>query len=54
MFLFFHVEDNVEYAYTFLRLIFNTAQLEFYHCTLQLNHCINVQCYPPILGPDSA
>ena len=30
MFLFFHVEDNgilVEYAYSFLRLIFNTAQL---------------------------
>ena len=33
-FLFFHVEDNgilVEYAYSFLRLIFNTAQLGFYH-----------------------
>ena len=30
MFLFFHVEDSgilVEYAYSFLRLIFNTAQL---------------------------
>ena len=28
-----------------LRLIFNTAQLRFYHCT-------NLQCYPLILGPD--
>ena len=30
MFLFFHVEDNgisVEYAYSFLRLIFNTTSL---------------------------
>ena len=35
-----------EYAYSFVRLIFNTAQLGFYHCTLQLNHCKNVQCYP--------
>ena len=46
------MEDNgilVEYAYSFLRLIFNTAQLGFYHCTLY--HCKNVQCYPPILGP---
>ena len=37
MFLFFYVEDNgilVEYAYSFLRIIFNTAQLGFYHCTL--------------------
>ena len=34
MLLFFHVEDNgtlVEYAYSFLRSIFNTAQLRFYH-----------------------
>ena len=48
------MEDNgilVEYAYSFLRLIFNTAQLGFYHCTLQLYHCKNVQYYPPILGP---
>ena len=40
-----------ECTYSFLRLIFNTAQLEFYHCTLYLNHCTNVQYYPPILGP---
>ena len=37
--------------HTHLRLIFNTAQLGFYHCTLKLNHCKNVQCYPPTLGP---
>ena len=36
----------VEYAYLFLRLIFNNAQLRFYHWT-------NGQCYPPILGPAS-
>ena len=36
-FLFFHVEDNgilAEFAHSFSRLIFNTAQLRFYHCTL--------------------
>ena len=42
MFLFFHAEE---------RLIFNTTQLRFYHCSLELNHCTNGQCYPPILGP---
>ena len=41
----------VEYAYLFLRLIFNTVQLRFYHCPLQLYHCTNGQCYHPILGP---
>jgi len=52
MILFFRMEDNGildEYAYSFLRSIFNTAQLIFYHCTLY--HCKNVQCYPLILGP---
>ena len=37
MFIFFDVEDNgilIEYAYSFLRLIFNTAQLRFYYCPL--------------------
>ena len=42
MFLFFHAEE---------RLIFNTTQLRFYHCPLELNHCTNGQCYPPILSP---
>ena len=54
MCLFFYVEENeilVEYTYPFLRLIFNTAQLSFYHCPLLVYHCTNGQCYPPILGP---
>ena len=40
----------LDYLWSVL-IIFNTAQLRFYHCPLWLYHCTNLQCYPLILGP---
>ena len=51
MFLFFHVEDNgilVEYAYSFLTLICNTAHLDF--ITAHFSLITAKMCSVTILG----